>query len=408
MVQHDIAIVIAATHDPWANRLVEWVTDHGGPARLRDHYVVERADALSEDYDCLVVEAEASLLDPGLVDELHARGRVVVGVHNPDVSSARHRLVDCGVDRVVAKTDSPASVLAEIIEVAATRHQFTEVVDGLDDVAGLDGSLHEEAPDEDPHSVLTVVTGATEGVGATEATVAIAAALAGRGERVTVVDADVVAPSLAVRLGAPQERNLLAALDAVNSRAADVLAVAAPVEDGFRVIAGLEHPGRWDQVDADDTVQLLDALAAQAGQVVVNVGSTLEALPSGRHDATRAVLTAADRVVVIADASPTGLIRLCRWLADARPLIDDPHRVHVAFNRCDGREIRGEVEQELWRTSVPGGLWHLPTDPRVPRAGWAGQIVRTGRYVRAISQLVTGAIPATTARTTRRRRLVRL
>ena len=402
-----VDVVIAATSREWATLLTAWITDHGEQVRLCDHYVFDRADALEQPYDCLVVDAGSSLLDPALIQQLRRRDRTVIGVADPDVPDSRARLREFGVDHVLAATDYPQAMLAAILEAVQADRRFRETVTDLDPLTGDDddgppldtaaASRHGPAA-----SVLTVVTGALEGVGATEVAIEAAACLRARGESCVLVDADLVAPTLAQRLQTPLTANLYAAIDAVTHRLIDLSRVLTVVDrGGFEVLAGVEHPKHWQHLDVDDVLAVLEALLASRQHVIACVGSQLEALPSGRHELVRTLVRTADRVVVVAEPSPTGLVQLSRWMVDAIELTE-LGRVHVILNRSDRRDARAQVDAELLRT-VPccAGVHHVPSDRRVAAAHWGGTLVPTGRFTKAVAAAVDAAIPRAAGASTR-------
>lgn len=414
----EVQIVMAATNAEWASRLTEWITDHGADARLRDTYVFTRSDALGQEFDCLVGEADSSLLEVALITELHRRGQTVVGVCDPRLPRTRARLEQLGVDGIVETTATSQEMLDAILEVTRTRRDFDAVVGGFDDFRSV-GVLPDRAADDVPQpaswesvsvesgsgeppstmpTCLTVVTGPTEGLGASEVAIEIALQLRRRGEAVVLVDADLVAPCLAQRLRAPLLPNLNTAVDAVAHRTGTVLAALTPVPSaGFDLLAGLEHPKNWPDFTPDDILDVLEELRLLRPHVVVNVGSQLEELPSGRHALARALVARADRIVVVAEPSPVGLQRLSRWLVDVDGLAGTDG-VHVAFNRSRFRDARNQVDRELLRLCSVAGITHIPSDPRLSRAAWACEPVRPGPFTKSVAGLVATAIPHTTRR----------
>lgn len=398
-----VLVVIAATSREWATGLTEWITDHAADVELRDHFLFDRDDALELAFDCLVAEADWSQLDAGLVRELHRRHRTVVGVWDPLSPGSRERLLHLGVDRIVEVNDSPEAMLAEIVSAAQEQQRH------LDAAAELERLVHGEPaadgappvvptpPPLPPRSVLTVVTGALEGVGATEVAVECAAALRARNETVVLVDGDLVAPSLAQRLRTPLTANVFAAVDAMDQDPVRLQrALTTVARGGFDVLGGAEHPKHWQELDLDDLLAVLAALRRRYQHVLVNVGSQLEPLPNGRHDIARALVRAADRIVVVAHPSPTGLVRLSRWMVDAADLTE-PGRVHVVCNRSEVGDTRADVDTELARTVACAGVWHIPSDRKVARAHWACTLAAPGRFTKAVRRLVDGAIPTSTA-----------
>lgn len=399
MANNEVAVVVAATHQEWATRLTGWISDHSSEVRLRDHYVLGRDDALTQDYDCLVVDADSSLLDAALVAELHRRGRSVVGVCDPDLPHTRHRLTELGCDRVIDKTASPVELLDAVVDVGRRASEFDELLVDLADLPPNhpDALQHPppkaEAATGPSRGCLTAVTGPVDGQGATEVAVELAVALRRRGETAVLVDADLTAASLAQRLGVGFDRNLHTAIDAVvhHSGTLPAALTASPV-GGFELLAGL--PSRkWAEVAADDLAAVLEELLLMRSHVLCNVAAPVEDLPGDRNAVTRRVLAGADRVVLVADATPTGCARACGWLADVSDLIDDPARTHVVFNRCHRGDAAAPLDTELRRCATVGGITPVPYDAKVPHACWAGEAVSPGRFTRAITGLADAAVP---------------
>lgn len=334
------------------------------------------------------------MLDEALVDQLRRRHRCMVGVFHPDEPAGRQRLLDLGVDWVVDATDPPQAILDAITQSVSNEQDFRRAVTELDATpGGVRVDSVETAGEGTAPAVLTVVTGALEGVGATEVAIEVTAQLRRRGETAVLVDGDLVAPALVQRLQTPLTANVFAAIDAVRHTLTDPTAALTPIPPGgFELLGGVEHPKHWQDLDPDDLLAVLNTLRARRQQVVVNVGSQLESLPCGRHEAARAILRAADRVIVVTDPTPAGLVRVSRWMVDARELTQ-PGRMHVVVNRSDPRDTRHQLEAELLRTVECAGVWHVPSDRRLRRAAWSGTLAAPGKFTKAVAALVRGAVP---------------
>lgn len=393
----EVVIALAATNAEWAGRLTEWITDHGGPARLRDSYLYSRDDAREQDYDCLVGDAESTLLEAGLVAELQERGRFVVGVSDPERPATARLLEQLGVDAVVDGGTPPDLVLRAVLDVAS-RREFDALVSGLDPFGDPEPEQVDPLDDLPPvlPSCLTIVTGPIEGVGASEIAVELTAALRRLGETAVLVDADLVRPCLAQRLRAPQTPNLNTAIDVVGRRSGTIAQALVLVEEGgFDLLVGLEHPKHWADLHPGEVADVLERLRLIRRHVVVNIGSSLEDLPGAaatRHAVARRLVASADRIVVAAEPSAIGIQGLCRWAADVSEL-NDLGRVHVAYNRSRSRELSEQVERETRRSFSPGGISHLPEDPKVGRARWSAELVRGGPFAKAVHQLALQATP---------------
>lgn len=168
---------------------------------------------------------------------------------------------------------------------------------------------------------------------------------------------------------------------------------------GVHLLGGLEHPKNWADLLPDEITDVLAELRHLRSHVLVNIGSCLEEYgydTPGRHSVARAVVAAADLVIVAADPSPIGIRRLSKWMIDAAELTD-PGRVHAVFNRSSaGPDYRREIDTETRRTLAVRGVSHLPHDARVARAYLALEPVTAGPFTKAVAALADEAVPRMT------------
>jgi hypothetical protein len=368
-------IALVFTPDPWVEELHRHCTDHGG-ARVRQ-VLIDPALVLEEQYDVLVVSHRWSALTRGLVDDVHARGRAVLGVFDRDEPAGHDLLVAAGADATVASDGGPAGIIGALRGLRGD---------------GTGESARRTAEPEAVRGGAIVAVSGPAGAGATEVAIALAAASRGT----VLVDADDVAPAVAPRLGLPLEPNVRTAVDAVEHDGEDP-AGCLVTRGALRVLVGLPSAATWAQVRPTELLRLLDRLAAGASRVAVNVAGTLEdiAVPMARprHGIARAVLAEAGDVVAVGSATPVGVTRLIAWIADARALAPRA-RLHVVLNRAPKdafrcRELAGEVEGSFGVASVAVA----PYDRRVDMAGWNGVLVGRGPFTRSIAQLA-GALEA--------------
>ncbi len=263
----------------------------------------------------------------------------------------------------------------------------------LEDVVGSAGT-RELVTDPAPSISLSVegatpgrviaVHGPTGAPGRTTLAIGLAAEHAHRGHPTVLVDADPYGGAVAQHLGVLDEvSGLLAAARLVNAGALDAAAFARcrrVVVDGFEVLTGLPRPDRW--VEARPGV--LDAVLERAheiGDVVVDTGFSLEpdsdlGRAVSRNQLTLDAVDAADHVVVVGSAEPTGLARLARTLVELRDSTSAP--VTVVVNRMrdslgwSRRDITGMVEGYIRAAAVH----FLPEDrPATDKALVAGKSV---------------------------------
>lgn len=384
-------IALAASPRDWAQRLHRHLTDHGG-ARVRAT-VLHPHDALAERYDVLVVDDTTSFLSHRLLGELRRAGRRVVGVYDPDDPRGKGELTELGVDVVLASTAGTAEFLEAVTALAAEAGPR----DVDTDDPGPAGVPTDAAPPA--RGQVTVVGGPPGGCGATEVSVALAAAVGRRGDPCVLVDADEVAPSVAQRLGLAAYPNLRVAVDAVEQATTTLGEVLAPVDAGrFWALPGLSRPTDWSRTRAGEILAVVEALARPGVHVLADVAHRVEDLAGAggppRYASTRALLGAADAVVGVGTASPVGIARLLDWAADVRTLAGGAP-LHLALNRVPAsRYKRGEVAAELRRSLVAASVTFLPADRRVEAAAWGSRLVAAGPFTRAIDELATTALPA--------------
>lgn len=411
---------LAVVYSPreWANRVVRHVTDHGG-GRVRVR-VVDGRVALEESYDVLLAEDVTSFLTHRTVQELHRRGRAVLGVFDPEEPTGKDRLVELGVDEVIEATASADDFVQAVSRVARARPALPSPGSGSPPgrtgsppMAGAERRLHagvaaagdarRDAPGPlrpRPGGWQWVVGGPTGGCGASEVAIELARLLRRRGQSVVLVDAGEVAPALAQRLGLPPIPNIRTAIDALVHGAGQLADTLVPVPaGGFSVLAGLVNPADWAQVRAPEAADVAAELKGTHAHVVVNVGPFLEDLTRlggpDRFGLTRAMIGGADALIGVGVASPVGVARLLSWVGDAVGLAPGKP-LHLAVNKAPGkgpaaRFVRAEVEAELRRSYEPASLHFLPYDESVERAAWRGELVSPGPFTKAMGDLVQAA-----------------
>lgn len=379
----DIAIVVSPRG--WAERLHRFIADHGG-ARVRAR-VLDAREAVDHPYAVLVVEDLTSFLTPRLVEEVHRRGRRVLGVFEAAEPWGRQRLEELGVDETLPADAGPDEFLRTIESLAAGIELDREIAALVDDP-------DPRAPDDaERQGVVTVVGGPPGGPGATEAAIAIARCLDGSDRTVVLVDADVHAPCLAQRLGLELHPNVRTAIDAVEHRSGTLAGSLQPLPRGPAVLAGLVDPRGSADIRPSELLAVLDELAVSFDHVTVDVGCPSDLVGAvadgGREaDPTAAVLMRADRVVGIGSPTPVGVARLLAWTAAVRDLAPVTP-IHLVINRAPrGRFKRGELSQEIRRTVGASSVAFLPADRRVEQAAWDGATVTTGPFLRAVERLV--------------------
>jgi len=226
------------------------------------------------------------------------------------------------------------------------------------------------------------VWGPTGAPGRTTVAVNVAAELAAGGRRVALVDADPYGGAVALALGLLDETPgfaaacRLAGMNALDRAELERLAQRCTTSGAeFEVFTGLIGPGRWPELGADRVTAALEAIAAGVDVVVIDTGFSLERdeeltsdqFAPRRNAATFAALEAADRVIAVGLADPTGLGRLLRGCAELAEHVD-PGKIDVLVNRVRpsvlGIDAYAQVRATLQRLGGIERSWLLPHDRR--------------------------------------------
>ena len=371
-------VALASSPRDWVLRVHRHLADHGG-ASVRTT-ALQASDVLREPVDVLVADDTTSFLTLRLVNELHARGVRVLGVHDVDDERGRVELAALDVDEMLPGDASTEQFVATVVALATAARAAAQLTDGRDLETGLAEAITPSgASPLGSRGHVCAVAGASGGVGATEVALGLAWTLAHRGAHPVLVDADELAPSLAQRLGLPLYPNLRAAVDAATRSERDVAAMLR-THGPLPVLCGLSMTPDWAELRPSEVRDVVEILAAFGTHVVVNVASCAEDLSAQggppRFGTTRALLEAADQVVGVTLPSPLGVARALEWLATVRTLRHD--LPHMVLNRAPRARFRlEEVERELRRSAPVAGVHVLPADERVARAGWEGHAPST-------------------------------
>lgn len=390
-METELGLVVSARE--WSERLHRFTVDHGG-ARVRAR-VLRPEDAIAEDYDVLLIDDVTSFLSRRLVQQVQSQGRSVIGVFDAAANPAGKGFLEgLGVDGV--------------LEARATAEEFVRAVSALGAteraaraVESVDVGDKSASPQR---GQLIVVAASSGGTGATEIALGLANALTTVKDRTLLVDGDDVVPSVAQRLGLALHPNIRTSVDALLhqpdrlDRTFHTLR-RAPID----VVAGVSNSQDWIELRAGDVVGLVTDETKRRSFVVANVSSRIEDLAfhggAPRYGLARALIGAADQLVVVSAPSAIGVARTLEWIAQVRALA--PHRpVHLVFNMAPRSSFKlGELTQELTRTYAPFSLTVVPEDRRVPEAAWDGDLVKNGLFVKGIQELASAlvAIPASRA-----------
>jgi MinD-like ATPase involved in chromosome partitioning or flagellar assembly len=408
-----VVVLIVAAGAAWESPVLELLSARSGVVVLKRCVDVDELIAAGSagQADVAVVALDAPGLDQAAVDLLHRhRLRVVAVAGGGAGEAAQTRAARIGIAAVAGDDE-----LARVADLVEAEQPLTVDPDPVD--------VSEPSPPAPAEAGgIFVVWGPAGAPGRTTLAAALAAGLARRELRTTLVDADPYGGAVAQHLGVLDEvSGLLSAARLVGGGAlgARFGSVQRALDGPLTVVTGLPRADRWMEVRAGAVERLLE-VARTHGHVVADTGFSLEDDPArdfasrpGRNQLTLGALSVADEVVVVGNADPVGLSRLARGLVELRDHLSGAP-VRVVVNRMrpslgwTERDIVGMVEG-FTRLS---GIHFLPHDRAVAdRALVAGRSVldvgdsELARAVlRVVDALAPSSVPAS-AKGHRRRRV---
>lgn len=275
-----VATVLSARE--WEPGLVAYARETASLRIVLRAYQPSEIETRSSEIDVVVAGGEIAWVTPRQIMTWRRLGFGVIGVHPVGDAPAAQLLEQGGANEVVPDSIDVAALVQAVRFVAPNAREV--VVES--------------------RGVVTVVVGARGAPGCTE--IALAYAMdRSRRSSVVLVDADLAAPALAVRLGLPARPDLTDAADAVRSSGSideRCIHEVGPLS----VITGSHRPGETP-LRASMIAGVIDAAAAEFGEVVLDIGS----VPDGRQ-----IIEASDNALLVVDASAVGVVRAAQVASD--------------------------------------------------------------------------------------------
>lgn len=350
-------IGLAASTRPWSDHLHRFLLDHGG-ATVRGR-MMSSDQAVTAEYDVLLIDDICSFLNPRLVVDLRSVGKSVVGVFDPaDGPDAKRHLLEVGISDVIEANATPEEFIAEVNATRASMQPISTA-----------GPLERRG-------FVIAVTGPPGGVGVTEIAVGLARALA-ESNQVALMDLNQSWPSVGQRLGLPVHPNLRTALDLVlhePTRVGD----AVHTTKNLDVVTGLANPDGGG-VPTADMATLVSELGRTNSHVVIDMGP----LSDWTSDL---MLRHADVVLVVGLADPVGTARLVRSFhrISGQVVTDE---IGLVVNRVSSRRVHAEVSAQLRRSLGDVPIFIVPHDQRIAPAHWDGVMATSGKFSNSMKHL---------------------
>ncbi len=256
----------------------------------------------------VVTDAAFAGVDAALIDRLHAANVFV--------------LLTCpnALDHLGVGEDAWCDRIAEDVAQALTTGLRRRM---LGQEAPVETPVVEEGG---PEGRVLVVWGTPGAPGRSTLALNLARQMADAGSPVTLIDADITAPSLLLMTGLPVEASGLAAAVALRNRGElDARALAdlsSKIGPNLSLLTGLTRADRWRQLTTEAVSDVLRA-ARRNGDVVVDLSSgftdedpSLMSFVPSPEDINLGLARQADALVLVGRADAVGLMRLNALLGD--------------------------------------------------------------------------------------------
>jgi MinD-like ATPase involved in chromosome partitioning or flagellar assembly len=238
-------------------------------------------------------------------------------------------------------------------------------------------------PDESPavsaDGLVIAVWGPRGAPGRTTIATALSEALAVRGRRVCLVDADTYAPSIGLALGMLDEfGGLVRACRQAENGMLDVASVVSAtrrISGSWNVLTGVPRADRWPELTPPALDRVWQSLRAAFDVTVVDIGFCVEdddspaAWARRRNAAAVSALATADHALAVACSTPAGAARLvAAWPEFSATAVTAP--VTVVRNRVGRREAPGWTDA-LLEFGVGARVHAVPSDTKSVDACWS-------------------------------------
>lgn len=356
----------------WGLRLKGYASDH--VADVQVVLVRDRRAVTDRGLTVVCVQVGDPWVDRHFIAACDAEGLPIIGVY--DSIDTEHEAIGLGIELRMDASTTPTRMMQQIA-----------TVDPAAKDVGLGDPVDFHAAPLQGRAALVV--GGPIGTDATEVGVALAAVMSNDGSSI-LIDFNETDPHLAMRLGYCDVPNVATAAAAVSSNGEAAAHLSAPQpglpQFDFDVICGLPSGDDWNKLGEHDSVRLLAECDRNWNSAVAITGPMVEDLDGWvpRFAVSRRLLSTADHVLGLCDASPVGIVRFASWLVHANPKA--PVLTVISNVPAKSTKVVSDIAQRLQslcgdRIQIVGSL---PVDTRVGKAAWNAELVPRGPFSRAM------------------------
>ena len=237
--------------------------------------------------------------------------------------------------------------------------------------------------------------------GRTTIAIGLADALARRGIRVCLVDADTYAPSIDLALGLGSGGLVTACLRSESASGPLMSTCCSAISSNLSVLPGVGPSQTWRDLRPSSLVAMWVLMRSEFDAIVVDIGSCIEDDDAGspwamrRNAAAVTALQEADLVLAVADGSPAGAARLAREWPKITTAASTARRL-VVQNRAPRRSSSWlETTASL---GIDAPILSIPHDPRGMASCWERAALPSEKAprspaTRAMRNLASAVVP---------------
>ncbi len=244
--------------------------------------------------------------------------------------------------------------------------------------------------------------------GRTTFAIGLAESLGNGGARVLLIDADTLAPSVALTLGIDEDvSGIVVAARYAEQNALDSRSLAncaRAINPKFWVMTGLSDPQRWPEVRAGAMGQIICRAREHFDHIVIDLGADMQdadgeegidlapTLVPRRTVVARTVLESADQVYLVTRADAVGAQRLASTYSAYAQLFARARKCVVVnmVHKVDSRQVQREFGAICGALDPKLGVMYLPNDTAatdmVKKASTLGELNARGSLAKAIKE----------------------
>lgn len=364
----------------------EWVESfhrhctNTGDIRIRA-LVYDVAALQNENFEACVISNTHPQLNQSLVKEIHTHNQKVIVVCD-DNPSSRDYLARIGVDAIFSERLEARELANSIVEVL-TAIESNGSRSSSYDISREISTAHDVTPAPAMHNVTGFI--GTGGTGTTE----IAVRAASRSADSILIDLDLLHPSLAIRLQSEITPNILDAIEATHHGNDDIVMYTLSGDIG-NFIPGVAHASFGLNIQGRELNSLLHSARQNFLHTFIDVGVLAEY--SDVRDTHSTIVRNCDSLVIAADPTPVGMLRLLELFAYMTSFHEvdlSSKHVIVAFNKCYGnRETQKQLQDEVRALPFVDSIYFLPYDAHIHTQTWTHDTQSSRKFTKDLQPLL--------------------